>query len=242
MTTNTERGVTPTEKWSRSASPDSQAALLQRDNRRMPGRPRSRGLITLAVLLMIGCGLAVALLVSRAGDKVTVLAIGKPVAKGEVVERGDLVTLSVAGVPGAVEATELDKVVGKTAATDLTAQQVVTEQMVTSDPVPGEGEALVGLSVDPARAPAAGLAAGDSVKLVAVGDPKQTSDDDGLDSPEVLAEAAEVYSVEASAGADGSTLLTVIVPSEKAARIAAYSTGGRVAVVETAAAAGETGE
>jgi hypothetical protein len=232
--------TTDVSRWNRPANGDEGSALARRDTGggRLPTRPRSRGLITLAVLLVVGCALCGALLVSRAGDKTAVLAIGKPVAKGEVVERGDLVTTNVAGVSGAVLATDIDEVVGKTAATDLVAQQIVTDSMVTSDPVPGEGEALVGLALDPTRVPTAGLVPGDTVRVVAVSDAKQGGSRDEADDPEVLAEAAEVYAVEGSA-TDGGVVLTVVVPEGDAARVAAYSTGGRVAVVETAAAPAE---
>jgi hypothetical protein len=56
----------------------------------------------------------------------------------------------------------------------------------------------------------------------------------------VLAADASVYSVEGAATAGGQVLVTLVVDAADAARISAYSTQNRVAVVETAPAGAET--
>ena len=172
----------------------------------------------------------------HAGEKESVLAIGQPVAKGQVIERGDLVSTSVSGVGGAIPVGDLDTVVGQTAAVDLVAGQILTPAMFAGTPVPGEGQSVVGLALDPTRVPGAGLEPGDQVDVIAVpgGDRAQTGRRDALDAPEVLAEGAEVYDVGGAATAGGQVLVTLVVDADDAARIAAYSTQNRVAVVETA--------
>ena len=163
------------------------------------------------------------------------LAIGQPVAKGQVVERGDLVSKSVAGVGESIPVEDIETVVGQTAAVDLVSGQILSPAMVTAEPVPGDGQSVVGLALDPTRVPSAGLEPGDQVDLVAVpagadaqGDAAET------EAPEVLAAGAEVYAVGGEGTAGGQLLLTVVVDAEEAAKIAAYSTQNRVAVVETA--------
>jgi len=221
--------------------------LLSGDRRPATGRPaprtRSWGLVVLAALLVVGTGLGVAAWGLRVGDKESVLAVGQPIAKGQVIDRGDLVSASVAGIDAAIPVAELDSVVGKTASVDLVHGQVLTSDMFTSSPVPAAGESVIGLALDPTRVPGAGLDSGDFVDVVAVpgGDDAQ-ADPAALDAPEVLAAAAEVYDVGGTATAGGQVLVTLVVYAKDAARIAAYSTQNRVAVVETApTGADETG-
>lgn len=204
-----------------------------------PQKPRNRswGLVTLAALLVVGLGLGVAAWGLQVGDKSSVIAIGQAVAKGQVIERGDLVSKSVAGV-AAIPVADIDRVVGRTAAVDLVAGQILTPAMVAAEPVPAEGQSVVGLALDPTRVPSAGLQPGDQVDVIAV--PAGEGAQGGAaetESPEVLAEGADVYAVGGEGTAGGQLLLTVVVDAEEAARIAAYSTQNRVAVVETAPAA-----
>jgi hypothetical protein len=189
--------------------------------------------------LVIGFALGGAVLFSNAGDKVSVLALGSDVAKGQVVQRDDLRSVSVAGVAGTVPVTDIDAVVGKTAAVDLVEGQLVTDRMVTSDPVPGAGQTVVGLSLDPTRAPSAGLSPGDVVDVIAVPSGNAESNDKELDRPAVLTAGAAVYAAQGSGTSGGQLLLTIIVDSGDAEQIAAYSSAGRVAVVETAPGAGD---
>jgi len=203
------------------------------------GRP-SKGLIIAALLAVIGSALLVATVVVRAGDKTEVLVIGeKSVPEGQVIERADLVSRPVAGLSDAIPVTSADEVVGKTAAVDLLPGQVLMPEMVTSDPVPGKSQSLVGLALDPTRIPAAGLQPGDVVDVIAV--PPASATGGGaasaeakaeLESPPMLSEDAVVYSVDGGGTAGGQQLLTLVVDAKDAARLAAYSTSNRVAVIE----------
>ncbi|MGL5826816.1 MAG: hypothetical protein ACRCYU_18695 [Nocardioides sp.] len=200
-------------------------------------RRRSWGLVTLAALLVIGAGLSVAAWGLHAGQRESVLAVSESIAKGRVISRDDMVSTSVSGVDGAIPVAQIDTVVGETAVVDLVDGQILTTAMIASSPVPGAGQATIGLALDPTRVPGAGLAPGDVVDVIAVpaSDTAQ-SDPAALDTPEILAKGAEVYSVEGAAAAGGQVLVTLIVDASDAGRISAYSTQNRIAVVEMAPA------
>lgn len=190
----------------------------------------------MAALLVVGFGLAGAVIYSHAGDKVSVLEVGSAVTKGHQITAGDLLAVDVSGVPGAIAAADSASVVGQTAAVDLLPDTILTRGMVTGAAVPGPGQSLVGLALDASQAPTAGLGEGDLVSVIAVPgqDSTQASRQD-LDNPVVLAPSATVYSVSGSGTQGSQILVTLIVPSAGAARVAAYETAGRVAVIEVPA-------
>lgn len=212
----------------------------RRANDRGPrSRPRRSGLLAFATLMIAGSALAGAVLFARAGDTAEVLAVGDSVAKGHTITQGDLVAKNVTGIDATFSADESASVVGSTTVVDLVAGQVITGDMVSMTPTPGAGMATVGLNLDPARVPASGLDAGDAVDVIAVPSGENAAgNNDELDAPPVLAAGAQVYDVVGSATEGGGVLVTIVVDDSAAARIAAYSTAARVAVVETSAGAG----
>lgn len=205
------------------------------DDRGPRDRPRRGGLLAFAALMIVGSAVAVAVLVSRAGETEEVLAARVGVAEGHTMTRGDLVTKRVAGIADAFEVDDAASLIGSTAVVGVVPGQVITEQMVTESPTPAAGESLVGLSLDPSRAPSAGLQAGDHVMVVAVTGGDNGADPDELQAPPVLATDARVFDTAGDAVEGGGVLVTLVVAEADAARIAAYSTAGRVAIVETSA-------
>lgn len=200
------------------------------------GRTRSWGLVSLAALLVLGLGLAVAVLVNSAGAKSDVLAVGKSVAKGTVIERGDLVQVNVAGVKGTVPVAQINTVVGQTAAVDFVPGQLVVAGTFTDKATPGPGEAVVGLSLEPSKVPGAGLEAGDLVDLYAVPAAAQAGNaETKVDEIVALTKGARVFSVDGDSVTGGTVLVTVVVPEGDAGTISAHSALGRVSVVETSA-------
>lgn len=200
-------------------------------------RPRSRGLIAVAAVLVLLFGAGTAYLVTTAGDQASVLAIGTPVAKGQVVEREALISTTVSGVPGAIPVDQAPDIIGQTAAVDLIEGQVLTEAMVTSEPTPAEGQAVVGLALEPTKVPAAGLESGDLVRVLRVTGPDDAAAGDGEEAGTVLSAAATVYEVAGDATGGNQLLLTLVLPEADAAAVAAASTAGQAAVIEISASA-----
>lgn len=236
--------ATTTSSPKRGRSKPAPAGILEGRATRMKagrGRPQSRSLLVLAALLVLGFALATAYLVTRAGEKVSVLGVGTPITKGHVIERADLMSLAVSGIDGAVPVEATDDVVGKTATVDLVKGQVLTTGMVTTTPTPATGQSTVGLALDPTRVPSSGLDPGDVVDVIAVQNSEAGAGGQAssLDDPTVLARAATVYAVQGLATDGGKVLLTVVVDTREAGPVAAYSTSDRVAVVEVTAGGGQ---
>lgn len=176
--------------------------------------------------------LAAGWLWQQKSDRHEVLAVGVAVPAGSVIEREDLEVLQVAGVEDWIGIGEVDSIVGSTAAVGLVSGQVLNRDMLTSDPVPGPGERVLGVELDATRAPG-GLVPGDVVTVLAVPPSGDASTADELDSPRVLADQATVLSGVTVEGAG--TRLTLIVPAEQANRVTGFGAAGRVAVVQAPA-------
>jgi Flp pilus assembly protein CpaB len=162
-------------------------------------------------------------------DREAVLAIAQPVPAGAVIARDDLQVVEVAGVDSTISSEDAQTVIGSTAAVGLVEGQILTPDMVTSKPLPGPGERVVGLQLDATRAPT-GLLPGDVVVVLAVppaGDPSSPAE---LDDPTVLAPQATVASAEVVEGAG--TRLALVVPDTVAERVTAYVEAGRVALIQ----------
>lgn len=195
-------------------------------------RPRRAGLLAFAALMIVGSAL-VGAVVFTSGTQ-DVVAVRDPVTAGQPIERDNLITTSVSGVEGAIETSSVESVIGGHAAVDMVAGQIVTEQMVTDDPAPGRGEAGVGLLLDMSQMPSAGLLAGDVVDVIAIpGGDNAATNEDALDAPTILARSAKVQAVTDERSEGTRWAVSLIVDSEDAARVAAYSASGRVAVVQT---------
>ena len=162
-------------------------------------------------------------------DRVEVLAVRDAVPAGTVIGPDDLKTVQVAGVAGAVPVSELDRLVGSTAAVGLVPGQVLNLHMVTTAPVPGPGQRVLGLEVDATRTPG-GLMPGDVVSLVAVPPSGDAGTVAELRSPRTLAPLVTVRSVAVVEGSG--TRLTLVVPQRLATRVAAFGATGRVAVIQ----------
>lgn len=202
---------------------------------RIRTRPRRAGVVTVGALLVVLGAALFAVVVNKAGDREPVLVIGTPVSKGQVIERSDLTTTSVAGMENAIPAESADAVVGRTAVADLVSGQVLIPELVTREPTPSGDQAVVGLSLAAAQVPPAGLLAGDRVTLVAVpGEGGEVPE-----APLTLAQAAEVLSVEPTTTEGGGRSISVLVAAAAGPKIAAYAAAGRIAVIEVASVGGD---
>lgn len=195
----------------------------------LPRVPRRYGQWAGAMLFVVMAVLLAGWFWQQTSDRHSVLVIAEPVPAGTLITSKDLKIMEVSGVKNAIASTESDTVVGATAAVGLVDGQILTRVMVTTDPLPGPGERVVGLQLDATRAPA-GLMPGDAVVVLAVppaGDPSAT---DKLDDPTVLAPKATVASSTAIEGAG--IRLTLLLPEPVAERVTAYVAAGRVALVQ----------
>lgn len=195
----------------------------------LPRVPRRYGQWAGAVLFVVMAVLLAGWFWQQKSDRQPVLMIAEPVAAGTIITTEDLTVVEVSGADGAIPSTDSEGVVGSTAAVGLVEGQILTRDMVTTDPLPGPGERVVGLQLDATRAPA-GLAPGDTVVVLAVPPAGDPSTPNALDDPAVLAPTATVTSATSIEGAG--FRLSLVVADSVADRVTAYVAAGRVALVQ----------
>jgi hypothetical protein len=198
--------------------------------RELPRMPRRYGQWAATVIFLVATGLAAAYLWQGRGNEVEVISLRADVPAGHQIERADLAAVEVSGVAGAVPVADVDRVVGAIAAVPLLKGQVLLGAMVTTTPVPGSGERVVGVELKATRAPQ-GLAAGDVVTVLSVPPEGDASTPDDLAKPVVLAESATVLSVETVAA--GGTRFSLLVTDSVANQVASFGAAGRIAMVQT---------
>jgi hypothetical protein len=206
---------------------------------RRPRRPY--GQMLLALLLIAGCALGAAVAFARAGDTTSVVVMNDGVARGETIGREDLTTTRVSGVDDAIPADELDDLVGRTATVDLLPGQIVLQEASTADPIPAQGEALVGVALEPSQVPA-DLGPGDSVMVLAApeegADPNAGGNVSGAELTNGLVYSLSDTEVVGTGG--GVEHVTLIVPQADSASVALYASADRVVLVETAPVGGDS--
>ena len=190
-------------------------------------RRRRRWVLALCAALVAAGGLGTAFAFTSVNDTQEVLVVSNDIKRGETIEAGDLAVVWVSvdpaltPVPGSQKA-ELE---GSRAAVDLWAGTLLTAQAVTDNLVPGEGESLVGISLNPAQMPSEPLYGGDVVRIVTTpGDQGEITDREPVT---IEATVVGVNRVEET----GETVVDVAVPEAEAAELAARAATGRVALV-----------
>lgn len=189
--------------------------------------PRRLGQWAASILFVVLVVVGLVALFQSQSDRLEVLVVRQPVAAGQVVQAGDVESAEVAGVSGAIMATDVETVIGQRAVGGLVEGQVLTKSALTQTLVPGAGERLVAIRLEAGRVPG-GLAAGDLVDILAVppnGDPGTAEQ---LDTPFKLAQSAQVDSLGDTP--DGAMVVTVVVREGEADKIAAHSAAGQVTV------------
>src|ERR1019366_6881767 len=136
----------------------------------LPTRQRRPALVAVAVLLIVSGALGGLQLLTASSHKVSALVLVNEVPAGHVIESADLGTAALSGKVAYTPASAEASVVGKTAARDLFAGQLLTHSMMSTPQVPDNKHALVGLRLKAGQVPSAGLADGDTVELVQVPD------------------------------------------------------------------------
>jgi hypothetical protein len=201
----------------------------------LPTRQRRPGYTALALALIVTLAATGAWLYQQAGQKTPVVILVTRVPAGHPVTRGDLSTVDVAGPVTAVSAAHLDAVVGQKAAVDLLPGMLLQRSMLTSaDPLPA-GQAEVGVAVSGGRIPADGVTPGDTVAAVQVPSGGGAGDTGAPLPAVVLVARARVFSARPDPAQAGGTLITLVVPVERAPAVAAAGATGQVALVRVGA-------
>ena len=156
-----------------------------------------------------------------------VVAVRSSVQRGALINREDLVAVRIGVDPALspIPATELDGVVGQRAAVDLPAGGLVTRDSIASTVVPALDMSVVGVALPAALLPGEPLRAGDHVRVVAT--PGQQGD---VDQGEQRSITATVVGIYPEADSD-QTVVSVQVPHDQAAELAARAATGKVALV-----------
>lgn len=209
------------------AGKESPQAMLRDSSGRLRRRP---AMVALGAILAVLGGLGAAWYVIEAGDRVPVLAVAQPIAEGAVIEATDLTRVQVAPDPllSPMPADQLDTVVGQRAAVALVPGTLLVAEQLTTEAVPGVGEALVGISLTRAQMPAEPLVPGAEVLMVTT--PKSQ------DEPAAGTEPGTMRATVVRVGlpdANGLAVVDVVVPDGDGPTAAAWAATNRVSLVVT---------
>jgi hypothetical protein len=218
MRPGTLRPGTPTQPVANGRLPVVQTPL--------PTRERRPGYIALAVALIVGFAAVGAYLYTQAGAKTPVVIVVQNVPVGHQIQRSDLSTVAVSGDITAIAGSNLDSVVGKTAAVTLLPHTLLQRAMVADTSQLPAGQVLVGVAAAPGQIPADGLPVGASVEVIGL-PAKNTPGSTAT----VLVPAAQVAASASNDAVQGGTLLTLQVPGTAAPQVAAASNAGLIALV-----------
>ena len=198
-----------------------------------PARRRRPLLVVVGLVMAASAAALVAALLSAATATTLVWATAGEVSRGHPVQAEQLVAveLSTSAADRLVRATteSRDELVGQVWAIDLPTGELLSPALVRERLPVADGQALVGLSLDPGDFPVAGLQPGDAVMVVeAALQPGQ--------EPRVLVGSAIVESVAVlgEQGMASARLVTLSVPAERAAAVANAGSAGRASIAVVA--------
>ena len=198
---------------------------------RMPGRRNPKWIALGIVALCLG-GLLSYMIYARVASETAVVAAAHTVYRGETIEQGDLTTITLRGgsLPQTVPAARLADLVGKQAAYDLVEGSVIGSTAVVDQAIPADGRAIVGLKLEPGRAPSNLLLPSSLVRLIALPAATDSSTADKLEGSIFIGRV-----IDQSPGADGTSILVnVDVEADAAPTIAMLAAQDRIAIVQDA--------
>jgi len=184
-------------------------------------------MIVVAVVMVAFGALLGFVIWSTSSTSVEVVAVRSAVDRGGVISADDLMLVRVAVDPAVqvVPGARLSEMVGRRAASDLVAGSLLSPAGVSDQLAPSTGESIVGVALATGKLPAEPLRAGDKVRLV------QTPADQA-DVPATQITIDAVVQNVPVASDDGQTVVVdLLVPSSRAAEVAARSATGRVSLV-----------
>ena len=192
---------------------------------------RNVPLLGVGVVLVVVGALGAAALRSKAGERIPVLVVARPVTAGSVITDADLREAELSPVSGVatVLAAERENIVGRRAAAPLSEGTVLSESQLASGARLASGEALVPLSLARGRVPVE-VGPGDRVAVMVSG--ATTAQIEGSSGSGVLAEG-RVLSVRSDAA--DATVVSLVVDEKAAAVVMAAAGGGGIGLVLLAA-------
>ncbi len=199
---------------------------------RLPAR-RNPKWIALGVVAVCLGGLLSYVIYARVATESAVVAMTSTVYRGEVIEAGDLSSVTLSGDPEVptIPADRAQTLVGQRAAYDLVAGSLVAPESVTSAALPAAQRAVVGMKLAGGRAPADFLVPGAPVRLVAL---PPVDLQPGARDP-YAGKTFAARTVSSVPGPDaGSLFVDVDVPAAQAPTIAMLAAQERLSVVRDA--------
>ncbi len=222
MTTTTNPNGSAT--TARVAPPRMEAAVRVAPAPKLRRRP---ALIAASVAAICLGGLLAAFAWTATSNTQSVLAMRVTVERGAVIGPDDVMTVQVSTDPALrpVPASEASTVVGQRAATDIAAGTLVTLEQVSDAVLPAVGMSIVGVGLPASQMPGEPLLVGDRVRVVAT--PGQSGE---VTAGEQVTIAATVVGVRVN-NENGQNVVSVQVPEQDAAELAARAATGNVALV-----------
>jgi SAF domain len=185
-------------------------------------------------LIAVGAAVATSAALS-AGAKHDVLALSRPVPAGRTLTADDLRTVrvsadaSVATVPAAEESS----VLGQRTSVDLVPGSLLTNAALGGAPVPGKGQALLGVAFKPGQLPGRPLSRGDQAELITTpSDATTSAASSGSGSADTSPTAVPVtVDAEGAVASDGTTVVDLVLPADAAPQVAAQAAAGQLVLV-----------
>lgn len=205
-----------------------------------PLRARRRpAYVAFGIALAAAGGVMTATIVSRAGDRVAVLAVAQNVPVGTTITASDLTVAHVAAdsAVAPIRARDESTVVGQVAAVGMPAGSLLVRSDLAATAIPATGQQLVGVAVKPGQLPARPLAAGDKVLVAET--PGDFTGSTGSADGTVRTIPATVVDVSAPES-DGTVVVDLLVASAQGPQVAAIASTGHVALLQQPMASGSS--
>lgn len=194
----------------------------------VPLRRRSPAKMTAAIALVAAGGVGGAALYMSTGHRVSVLAVAKPVAAGQVITADDLSIADISTDPmlSPITAGSKQNIIGKRAAVALVPGTLLVPGDLSNSPLTTADSQTVGLSLKPGQMPGQKLAPGQKVVIVFTPDQGSASSTTTAAPTTIEATITRV----GSADPQGNIVVDVAVPSAQAASLAAQAANGHIAL------------
>ncbi len=201
-----------------------------------PRRQRKRGFLALAAALIVLFAVGNVAAFNYFSATRPAVGTAHAIGYGQQITAGDLVEVSVpnGGPLNSIDWAQRGSVIGQYAVTDLQPGQLLPAGSVAAALTPLPGTSVVGVAVKRGLLPAGELAAGSTVRVVAVQTAPggSTAATAGITPPVTSTPSitAKVYSI-APADTGGTTVVDVVVADANADTVARLSAAGQAALV-----------